>query len=105
MTTSIEGRVLRSVGLDSFADITDVPLVVPGGIDRKGLLFDGDLTDEQVGDIWWRMTSVDTGDEESRRNLAAVRDTASAADLATPEGLDALRCALIDAISYRLGDA
>lgn len=71
MTTSIEGRVVCAVGLHTFADITEAPLLMPGGIDRYGLLFDGDLTDEQVDAIWWRMTSRDAADEQARRDLYA----------------------------------
>ena len=105
MSTSIQGRVLISVGLDTFADITDVPLVMPGGIDRNGLLFDGDLTTDEVAAIWWRATSRDDADESKRRALADLRTAATSADLATPEGLDALRSATTAAIDYLLGDA
>ena len=105
MSTSIQGRVLISVSLDTFADITDVPLTMPGGIDRDGLLFDGDLTTDQVAAIWWRMTSRDDADETKRRNLADLRTAASAADLTTPDGLEALRALLLAEADYLLGDA
>lgn len=71
MTTSIQGRVVRPIGLDTFADITTTPLVIPAGVTRDGLLFDGTLTDAEVFAIWERMTSVDDTDQARR---AAVRD-------------------------------
>lgn len=67
----MQGRVVRPIGLDTFADITPVPLVLPGGITPAGLLFDGPLTDAEVFAIWERMTSVDDTDQARR---AAVRD-------------------------------
>lgn len=91
--TSIQGRVLRGIELDTFADITDVPLVIPSGIDSGGLLFDGDLTPDQVEAVWSRMTSRDDADQTARATLRADRD-------ALPE-LDPLR-RLYD---YLLGDA
>ena len=74
MSTRIEGRVICAVGLGTFADITEAPLLMPGGIDRNGLLFDGDLTAEQIDAIWWRMTSRDAADEAARRDLYARLD-------------------------------
>lgn len=71
MSTSVQGRVVRPIGLDTFADITAVPLVVPEGITASGLLFDGALTDAEVFAVWERMTSVDDLDQVRR---AAVRD-------------------------------
>ena len=71
MSTSVAGRVLRAIGSDTFADITETPLVVPAGITRDGLLFDGTLTDDEVFAVWERMTSADDVDEARR---AAVRD-------------------------------
>ncbi len=71
MSTSVEGRVVRTVGEDTFADLTDAPLVIPEGVTRNGLLFDGDLTDEQVFAVWERMTSTDDVDQARR---AALRD-------------------------------
>lgn len=71
MSTSVEGRVVRSVGPDTFADLTATPLVIPAGVTRDGLLFDGPLTDAEVFAIHARMTSIDD-DDQARR--AAVRD-------------------------------
>ena len=71
MSTSVEGRVVRSVGPDTFVDITTIPLVIPAGVTRDGLLFDGPLTDAEVFAVWARMTSVDDADQARR---AAVRD-------------------------------
>ena len=71
MSTSVAGRVVRPIGSDTFVDITATPLVVPAGITRDGLLFDGALTDAEVFAVWERMTSVDD-DDEARR--ATVRD-------------------------------
>ena len=71
MSTSVEGRVVRTVGEDTFADLTDAPLVIPEGVTRNGLLFDGDLSDEQVFAVWERMTSIDDEDQARR---AAVRE-------------------------------
>lgn len=61
---------MTSVALDAFADLTSVPLVVPGGIDRGGLLFDGDLTVDEVAAIWERMTARDADDQAARANLS-----------------------------------
>lgn len=68
MSTSIEGRVVRPIGPDTFADLTDAPLLA---VTRDGLLFDGDLTDAAVFAIHDRMTSADDADQVRR---AAVRD-------------------------------
>lgn len=70
MSTSIQARQSRGLGFDSFADITDVPLV---DFDCGGLLFDGDLTDMEIGAVWWFATSRDDADEAARRNIAALR--------------------------------
>lgn len=88
--TAIQGRVVRSIGLETFADITDVPLVANGGVTRDGLLFDGSLTPEQVEAIWWRATSRDNEDEANRRALKAAMDSGAT-------NLDAMNTA------YRLG--
>lgn len=66
MSTSIEGRVVRPIGPDTFADITDAPVVA---VTRDGLLFDGDLTPDQVVDVWERMTSADDTDQQRRHDL------------------------------------
>lgn len=71
--TAIQGRVLRPIGLTTFADITDVPLA-KDGITRNGLLFAGPLTPEQVEAIWWRATSRDDEDESARRLLKGAMD-------------------------------
>lgn len=71
MSTSIEGRVVRDIGAETFADITDAPLVLTGGITPRGLLFAGDLDPDAVAAIWERMTSTDDTDLERR---AAVRN-------------------------------
>lgn len=70
MSTSIEGRVLRALGPETFADLTDAALleVSPGG-----LLFAGTLTDAEVFAIHDRMTSRDDEDQV-RRDL--LRDLA-----------------------------
>ena len=76
-----EGQLWRHVGkgtfvgsrpLDTFADITDVPLVLPEGIDRLGLLFAGPLDDDQIGDIHARMTSTDDADQAERAKIRAA---------------------------------
>src|SRR3546814_17251528 len=66
MSTSVEGRVVRSVGPDTFADITTTPLVIPAGVTRDGLLFAGLLMDAEVLAIWERMPSVDDTDQARR---------------------------------------
>lgn len=70
--TAIQGRVLRPIGLDTFADITDVRLVLPDGIDRFGLLFAGPLDDDQIDAIHDRMTSRDDTDAAERAHIAAL---------------------------------
>lgn len=70
MPTSIQGRVVCNVSLDTFSDLTEVPLTWPGGVDRDGLLFDGDLADDEIDAIWWRMTSRDADDEAARRAIS-----------------------------------
>lgn len=88
---AILGNVVRPVGLTTFADITDAPLVLDAGrVDRNGLLFDGELTPEQVEDVWWRMTSRDAHDEAARRHMY---------DLLTDESGDL--CAAL--VRYTLG--
>lgn len=89
MSTSVAGRVLRSIGPNTFADVTTTPLVVPDGVTRDGLLFDGELTDDEVFAVWERMTSLDDTDQARR---AALRNLAP----------DCSCCALL--IAYVLGD-
>lgn len=110
MTTSIEGAVVRSIRMDTFADITDVPLVVPGGITPSGLLFDGDLTDLEVAAIWDRMTSRNDTDQAERANLRADLEAVQAASPPTTlvEALAVialLMTAIEDAMGYWLGGA
>ncbi len=69
MSTSIEGRVVGSVGFDSFADLTTARLE---SFTSSGVLFDGDLTDTEIGDVWWRMTSLDACDQTCREDLAVL---------------------------------
>lgn len=72
MSTVIGAPLVRSVGPDSFADLTgpDVPVTfLP-----NGLSFDADLDEPTVAAIRARMTSRDDADEAQRRNLAALRD-------------------------------
>lgn len=92
--TFVAGKVLRSVGFDSFADITDAAVSFPGG----GVDFDADLTAEQVDAVWWRITSRDAAHEAQRRELAALRDAVT--DATDP--VAALTVALAD---YLLGEA
>ena len=89
MSTSVQGRVVRPIGLDTFADLTDVPLVLPGGITADGLLFDGVLDDDAIFAVWERMTSRDDTDQARRE---AVRIAASECEA----------CAVLAA--YVLGD-
>lgn len=72
MSTSIQGPVMRSIGLDTFVDITAVSLVLPGGITPDGLLFDGDLSDDEVFEVWARMTSRDDLDQARRATVRAL---------------------------------
>lgn len=72
MLSSVEGRVVRSIGSDTFADLTAASLVVPGGVDPNGLLFDGDLDVDTAVAIHDRMTSRDDADEECRTLLRAA---------------------------------
>lgn len=65
--TSIEGEQAQPLRLDLFADITDQPLI---GWTTDGVLFAGELTDEQISDVWWRYTSRGPVDETKRRDLA-----------------------------------
>lgn len=69
MSTSVEGRVVRTVGPATFTDLTSVPLVIPSGVTRDGLLFDGDLDDATVFAVWERMTSADDADQARRTVL------------------------------------
>lgn len=69
---TVTGLVVRPICLDTFADITDAPLVLTGGrVDRNGLLFDGELSDEQIGAIYGRMTSRDDIDQAKRADICA----------------------------------
>lgn len=72
MSTAIEARQARPLNFSSFAHITSVPLVE---FDSDGLLFDGVLTDTEIGDCWWYATSRDAADMTRRQSLAAMRDT------------------------------
>lgn len=88
----VSGPVARSVGLDSFADLTPVPVAA---ITRNGIEFDGDLTTQQQADVWARMTSRDDTDQAARANLACLRDAIA--------GTDPASLALVAAINYVLG--
>lgn len=68
MRTSVQAPLVRSVGAESFAHITSAPVAE---IEGEGVLFDGVLTDEQVGDVWWFVTSVDDVDQAERESIAA----------------------------------
>lgn len=72
MTTSVQGRVARALGLDSFADITDAAVLE---ITALGVLFDGDLDLDAVLAVWERMESRDDADKAAR---AALREAAAA---------------------------
>ena len=82
MSTSIQARQARSLGYDSFTHITSVPLL---DFDPDGLLFDGTLTDIEIGDVWWYVTSTDDADRVARQSIAAkvtaAEASATAADL------------------------
>lgn len=66
----VEGRVRRrSLGYESFADITDVP-VARDGITRRWIDFDGDLTAGEAEQVWQRMTSEDDEDQAGRALVA-----------------------------------
>lgn len=67
MSTSIEARQAR-VNMAALANVTSARLIA---IDDHGLLFEGDLTDEEVGDIWWHVTSADATDQTARESIAA----------------------------------
>lgn len=70
--SEVSGPVRRaSLGLDSFADLTDVPLVAIG---RDGLTFDGELTPVQAQAIWARMESADDADQAARAILRNADD-------------------------------
>ena len=86
MSTSVQGRVVRPIGPDTFADLTGTPLAE---IARDGLLFDGPLEDAEVFAIWARMTSTDDTDQERRDTVRAAVPCCHA-------------CAV--AVAYLLGD-
>lgn len=71
MSTTVQGRVVRSVGLGNitFSDLTDAPVA---SVTRTGVTFDGDLTDEQTYAVWERMTSKDDADQAARAALRAA---------------------------------
>lgn len=64
----VSGAVVRSVGLDSFADIA--PGVEVVAVTATGIEFAADLTDQQQADVWARMTSRDDDDQAKRANLS-----------------------------------
>lgn len=71
--SEVNGPVRRaSLGLDSFADLTDVPLVA---IRRDGLTFADDLDAETATAVWRRMESIDDTDQAAR---AILRDADTA---------------------------
>lgn len=75
MNTSVQASLVRSVGPFSFAHITTAPVLA---IEGQGVLFGGALTDEEVGDVWWWVTSRDDTDQAARENIAALRSAATA---------------------------
>lgn len=102
--TTVGGQVVRGfLNRDSFADLA--PGVEVTAIARDGIAFAGSLTPEQACNVWWRFTSRDAADEAARRNLAALKAAANAADLSTPEGLTALREYAVALGDYTLGSA
>lgn len=94
--STVAGRVVRSVGFDSFADI--VPGVEVADIGEGGVTFTAPLTAAQAEQVRARMTSRDDADQAARANLAALRDAARTGDL---ESVRALSLALT---AYLLGE-
>jgi hypothetical protein len=74
--SEVSGTIQRTLGLQSFTDITDVPLVA---IRRDGVTFDGDLTPEQADAVWARMTSRDDAHQARRTSLDTRRKAVMAA--------------------------
>jgi len=103
VSTFVEGLLIRAVGPDSFLDITG-PDVAVTSFDG-GVTFDADLNAEQIAAVRARMASRDDADQAARAHLSDLRTAASAADLTTPDGLEALRALLTAEADYLLGDA
>lgn len=112
MTDTVTAVARRpQIGYDTFTDLP-VPAVVEiarcgGG--QLAVVFDGDLDDTQVAAVKARMESVDDADQAARAALAGDRDALASTPL--PETLedvialvDQLRTAVVDGLSYLLGD-
>lgn len=99
--TDVNGTVRRELGLDSFADITDVPLVA---IRRDGLTFDADLTPAQTDAVWARMTSRDDAHQARRTSLDTRRKAVMAAinPLAAGDPLKVIGTAVAQLIDIEL---
>lgn len=77
--SEVNGPVRRaSLGLDSFADLTDVPLLA---IRRDGLTFGGELTEQEAADVWSRMESVDDADQARREALRCADGATNLAEM------------------------
>lgn len=75
--TTVIGKRRRSVGPDTFADITTAAVT---RIDSEGVTFDATLTAAQVDAVWSRMESTDDIDQAKRAQLRTDRDALAAAD-------------------------
>gem|GEM_PF-5423120 len=78
--TTVSGIRRRTVGPDTFADLTSVPVAV-GGITLTGITFDGDLTPGEVSAVWARMESRDDADQADRATLRAAGDATNLAQI------------------------
>lgn len=80
--TVVEGRRRRSqIGVDSFSDITDSPVLdIAPCAAGTAVTFDGDLDANQIAAIRARMESTDDADQAERASLRADRDALPAGD-------------------------
>jgi len=98
----------RPISADMFTDLIGPGCVVESirasGSDLT-VEFSCDLPAATVTSIRDRMMSRDDMDQAARAHLRDLRAAASAADLTTSGGLEALRALLLAEADYLLGDA
>lgn len=95
VTSRVIGMARRSIGFETFTDITALPLLRQerASRGRTQLVFAGTLTETESDAIWDRMTSIDDADQAERKNLKTALDAVRAA----PTLANVSRLAIINA--------
>lgn len=79
--TTVYGTVRRrGLTLDAFTDVTGPEVLIVAPIKADRIVFNAEITAEQVHAIWLRMESTDDADQARRAQLRTDRDALAADD-------------------------